>query len=142
MFKILRNTRENSYRFTTEPTGPDSSRILFYGTKNFERSRPSRLDDPVRIGQLFEESNIYFVRSIRYEAGKDGSFQLSAEHFEDGMLSVYTYRLGPRAGRKISGRFSDTEKLRKAFGRPEGGDVFLRYCRRRWYPVECTTYWC
>lgn len=142
MFRDILERIINTPRLTAKPTGPDSSHILFFGLKKFERNRPVYLDEPVSEVLLFEENTLYFVRSIRYEAGKDGAFLLSAEHFEDGMLSVYTYRLGSRAGRRFLKRFPDTEKLRRKFGRMDGGDVFLRYCRKRWFPVVCTTYWC
>ena len=142
MFGIFRNCAANGYRLTAKPTGPDSSRILFYGSHSFERGRAVHLEEPVREDVLFEDSNIYFVRSIRYEAGKDGAFLLYAEHFEDGMLSVYSYRLEPRYGRSLIRRYKNTEKLKKDFGRQDGGDIFLRYCRRRCFPVEYTTYWC
>ena len=139
--KKLTNTSDNVTLLTNVSTGPDSCNTPFYGTNNFKTSGVVHLEDSPGPVKLFEESNIYFVRAVRYEISKDGSFMLLVEHFEDNMLSVYTYRLGPKDGRALRRRYPGMIRLKLAFGKSNGGDVFLRYCYRKKFNVCYTKYW-
>ena len=133
--------REDYELITDVATGPDSCNIPFYGSNSFKISGYFNLKNGLGLIKLFEDSNIYFVRAVEYEIGQDGSFLLAVEHFEDEMLSVYTYFLNPDDGMTMLKLYPDTNSLKRAFGYENGGDVFLRYCTNMGFRVDYTRYW-
>mgnify|MGYP006873129781 CR=1 FL=1 len=86
--------------------------------------------------KLYEDSNIYFVRSVEVEYACDGTFQLLIYHFEDSMLTAYGYVLLPRYSKRLLKKLPTVDALKKKFGYEDGDVIFQEYCRRHRYKIE------
>ncbi len=121
--------------------GEGKVEITFYGTGSFKQTNEGmHLDDLMEMVEINKERNIYFVRCVEYERGKSGGFELIVWHFEDYMMSAYTYRISPADGRRLLEKYSDSESLKNAFSERDARR-FLQYCADNGIFVEYTKYW-
>ncbi len=107
----------------------DGHKMLFYGTsENMYNNGRGNLNRVTRRGELYKEHNIYFVESIAYEASDEGVFQLMVYHYEDDIMSIDTYRVGPDDGKVFLELLDKGEWFKRRFGRIRGEEAFVNYC--------------